>query len=112
MKRFGGHHGTQKAPKMDPQIVFLATQMEQQFDEFGPFFRNRVQMPLGAFRKAIWEPKWSQVGSFWGSERMANKCKSRNATIRTRAVDTRHLLHAHPDAKERALHVLALPSLC
>ena len=32
MKRFGGHHGTQKAPKMDPQIVFLATQMEQKFD--------------------------------------------------------------------------------
>ena len=31
-KRFGGQHGTQKAPKMDPQIVFLATQMEQKFD--------------------------------------------------------------------------------
>ena len=76
MKRFGGHHGTQKAPKMDPQIVFLATQMEQKFGEFGAFFGKRVQMPLGDLQTPILEPRWSQFGSNWGWERLQHGSKS------------------------------------
>ena len=75
--------------------------MEQKCDQFGAFFGKRVQMPLKALRRAIWEPKWGQVGSSWGSEQMSNRCKSRNATIRTRAVGTRHVLYMQPCTSRR-----------
>ena len=75
MKRFGSHHGTQKAPKMDPEIVFGATQMEQKLGKFGAFFGKRVQMLLEALWTPILEPKWSQLGSNWGWERLQHGSK-------------------------------------
>ena len=44
--------------------------MEQKLGKFGAFFGKRVQMLLEALWTPILEPKWSQLGSNWGWERL------------------------------------------
>ena len=72
-------------------------------------------MPLGALRRAIWEPKWSQF-NYWAPI-WDRKGWETNAKVETQRFVPEQLVqdtcgicsHAQPDAKKRALHVLALP---
>ncbi len=49
--------------------------MEQKLGKFGAFFGKRVQMLLEALWTPILEPKWSQLGSNWGWERLQHGSK-------------------------------------
>ena len=70
MKRFGGHHGTQKAPKMDPQIVFERPKWNKNSINSGHSLENGS--------RCYWEPSghpfWSPYGANWAPIGDGNGC--------------------------------------